>query len=114
MRTKLPNCQDAYIPIEKITQYLMNLNHSHGKGKAMFFHHVGYSEGHYDQLRHDLILFACKGDIEAQTPHQDGTKYVVTGDFTAPNHRTYSLKTIWVIDETENISRPRLITAYPN
>jgi hypothetical protein len=40
-----------------------------------------------------------------------GTRYVVEGDFQAPNGRIVQLRSVWFIAK-DNLN-PRLITAYP-
>lgn len=40
----LPNAEDAYIPWEKLTDYLLSETHAVGKAKARFFRAHGYNE----------------------------------------------------------------------
>jgi hypothetical protein len=110
----LPNCEQAYVEDAKLYSYLLNLSHPDGKGKAQFYHHVGYSTDpdQAEQLRTDLCQLACTGEVTREMPNRAGSKYVVVGAITAPNERVYSLLTVWAVDAPDYT--PRLITAYPN
>lgn len=112
MLKELPNCQNAYLTDSKLYDYLLNPNHPEGKGKAQFYHHVGYTSGTGEQLRADLLRIACSGLVTSVVYNRQGTKYTVRGSLIAPNNKPYDLITIWVIEPSENM--PRLITAYPN
>jgi hypothetical protein len=92
--------------------YLLNLAHPDGKGKARFYHQIGYTVHSADQLRADICQLACMGNVTAERPNRAGIKYIVVGLLTAPNQRTYSLLSVWAADAPDFI--PRLITAYPN
>jgi hypothetical protein len=41
---KLPNYKDAYIPVEKLRDYLLSESHPEGGPKAAFFELIGYSK----------------------------------------------------------------------
>lgn len=112
MLEELPNCQNAYLADSKLYDYLLNLNHPEGKGKAQFYQHIGYTSGMGEQLRADLLRMACYGLVISVVHNRQGTKYIIRGSLTAPNNKTYDLLTVWVIEQPEN--KPRLITAYPN
>lgn len=91
---------------------LLNQAHPHDKSKAGFFYNTGYTLNVSAQLQNDLARFACIGKVEGITSNNEGTKYVVTGNFESINGKIYPLKTIWIVEDNNN--RPRLITAYPN
>lgn len=108
----LPNCKNAFVAIEKVTDYLLNLAHPHGKPKAMFFTGIGYSTDTPQHLQQDLAVLGCKGKVVNQQEVTDGIKYTVVGTLVAPNGKPYLIKTIWIREHLTD--RPRLITAYPN
>lgn len=108
----LPNGERAVIPREKVEVYLLNARHSQNSGKAKFFEQAGYSPIHPEQLVEDLKTIGKTGRVTANIPTPRGVKYVVTGTITAPNHREYSLQTVWIIDLNNEV--PRFLTAYPN
>jgi hypothetical protein len=108
----LPNCKNAFVPIEKITNYLLDTTHPHGKTKAVFFIGIGYSPDHPMQLQGDLEELACRSETNTVTPNNEGIKYVVVAPLIAPNGKTDLMKTVWIVEHQTD--RPRLITAYPN
>lgn len=55
---KLPNLGKAVVPKEKITEYLLNVDHEHGRGKALFFTHFGFSVAQWKQLAEAFIEHA--------------------------------------------------------
>ncbi|WP_416223734.1 DUF6883 domain-containing protein [Thermoflexus sp.] len=40
----LPNAGNAYVPLSKITRYLLSETHSVGRAKARFFRALGFNE----------------------------------------------------------------------
>jgi hypothetical protein len=108
----VPNCENAFVPFEKVSHYLLDLTLPHGKTKAMFFRGIGYSLTSPELLINDLERLACVGNLLSTQTTIEGKKYVVVVPLLAPNGKTYSIKTIWITEHT--IDRPRLITTYPN
>lgn len=93
MLEELPNCQNAYLADSKLYDYLLNLNHPEGKGKAQFYQHIGYTSGMGEQLRADLLRMACYGLVISVVHNRQGTKYIIRSSLTAPNNKTYDLLT---------------------
>ncbi len=50
----IPGAQSAVIPLEKLTDYLLNLSHPVGGPKARWFLALGYSPNRPEQLANDL------------------------------------------------------------
>jgi hypothetical protein len=105
---KIPNFENAVVPINKITKYLLSKTHSIGKNKAKFFLEVGFN---YITLENVLMQHIQKNDIAYEIKTKYGVKYIVQGDIIAPNERKYNLCTIWIIETKKRI--PYFITAYP-
>ena len=112
METRLPDCEKARIEDAKLYRYLLNMEHPDGKAKARFYELIGYTTGNGEQLRADLLTLACSGSVVNELPNRVGRKYIVVGNLSAPNGRTYQLLTVWAVEPPDN--EPRLITAYPN
>lgn len=108
---KLPNLELAHIPPEKITDYLLNLGHEDGGGKAIFFIHFGFSLEQWQDLAKALINHAETNNITKQEKTPFGTRYVIEGKFLTPTGRVVQLRSVWFIEENSTI--PRLTTAYP-
>ncbi|GAB3931294.1 DUF6883 domain-containing protein [Larkinella terrae] len=108
----LPDCENAYIPFAKVKDYLLAENHPQNKGKASFYRNIGYDPEQYELLLMDLKGMACEGNVIETVFSEDGIKFVVVGNLTAPNGKLYSIKSIWIKEHRQYF--PRLVTAYPN
>ena len=108
---KLPNNQNAYVPLTKLLDYLLSETHSVGKAKAKLLRSVGFNEANVQLLKKGLLDIAHTQDVEEEitTPH--GVKYVVYGDMATPVGLVIKMRTIWIIDNGQE--RPRFVTAYP-
>jgi hypothetical protein len=105
----LPNGEFAVIPMEKLTGYCLNPNHSSGKHKArVFASALGIKAENADELR-TLIAQAA---IEGQVIQQDRTEfgYLFKVDWIIPTEQTIILRTIWEI--TVDFPNPRLVSAF--
>lgn len=108
---KLPNYEHVIVPDEKITGYLLNLEHTKGRGKAQFFLHFGFSMAQWKQLAEALIAHAQLYEVVKieQTPF--GERYVLEGALSTPTDRKPLVRVVWFIGHDDSI--PRLVTAYP-
>ncbi len=109
---RLPNGDRAVVPPEKVEAYLLNALHVQNKGKAQFYERAGYSLSQPERLENDLKTIARTGRVTNTVPTDEGMKYVLIGELTAPNCREYSITSVWMIEKDQ--TAPRLITAYPN
>jgi hypothetical protein len=50
----LNNAQEAVVPLEKLTDYLLSQSHPEGKSKAKFFRGLGFNEGNVDLFTDSL------------------------------------------------------------
>lgn len=107
----LPNAEDAYIPPEKLTDYLLSGTHAVGKSKAKFFRSHGYDEDNLHLLEGDLLSIPKYNEIKEQTDSPYGAKYVVRGTLETPRRTTIVVDTVWLLEPPDE--RPRFITAYP-
>ena len=108
---KLPNLENVYVPEEKITLYLLNLQHPKGRGKAQFFIQFGFSMAQWKQLADALLNHAQLHDVVKTEQTQFGIRYVIEGELETPIERKPKVRVVWFIstDRTE----PHLVTAYP-
>lgn len=108
---KLPNKENAYIPISKIIDYLLSETHTIGKSKSKLLRTAGFNETNVTLLKKGLITIAHSGDVAdvVSTPH--GVKYVIDGLLKTPDEGFIKMKTVWIIDKGHE--RPRFVTAYP-
>lgn len=108
---KLPNRENAYIPLSKLTGYLLSATHSVGKGKAGFFRMVGFDEVGIEVLEQGLLAIAQSEEIQEAMPSPYGTKYIIEGTLQTPTGRIVRLRTVWIMESGQG--RPRFVTAYP-
>lgn len=112
MRFKLlPHRELAYVPREKLTDYLLSESHPVGRSKAKFFRGIGFDETNVEQFERDLLAIVQAQQVVQQSESQHGTKYVVDGELEAPNGAIYLIRTVWIVDTGQE--RPRFVTAYP-
>lgn len=108
---KLPNLDQAEIPKEKITNYLLSIAHRDGRHKATFFMQYGFSPENWAALAEALRRHAADNEIMKieQTPF--GTRYIIEGPLSTPDGRNPLVRVVWFVEHNEVI--PRLATAYP-
>jgi hypothetical protein len=108
---ELPNRLAAYVPIEKITEYLLSDSHAVGKSKAKFFRSFGFDETNVNQFEQRLLDIAHTGTVSEIKETLFGMKYVIDGALETPRGIIIQLRTVWIIETGEE--QPQLITAYP-
>lgn len=107
----LPDAENARIDRAKITDYLLNLVHPDGRGKAIFFMRFGFRIEDWEMLAAALKEVGMSNPITSVMESPYGTRYTVDGPLRSPDGRSPRVRTVWIV-EAEN--PPRLITAYPN
>ena len=108
---KLPNSEYAWVPREKITDYLLVTGHEQGGSKADFFIKSGFSVEQWERLERALIAHGVNNEVVNVESAEYGMKYVIEGDFETPNGNPLYVRSIWQIDWGTEF--PRLVTAYP-
>ena len=111
MKTHLPNCEKAYVPKEKLSNYLLSETHAVGRAKARYFRSIGYKAENADDLADSLAMIARSEAVFQEIASDFGTKYVIDGEFVTPMGTSVQLRTVWVIDPQD--ACPRFVTAYP-
>ena len=107
----LPNAHLAIVDYEKITEYLLNAAHPDNGGKAEFFDGLGFTRDGWRGRVGALRLVASSFPISDAMESAHGIKYIIDGNIEAPNGRSATVRTIWIVDQGQD--RPRLVTAYP-
>jgi len=94
----------------KITDYLLNQNHSLGGSKAQFFLSFGFSSAQWQELAAALSEHAARTPAVETIPVAYGMKYLVRCGLQTPDGRNPCIVTVWMKDSD---APPRLVTAYP-
>jgi hypothetical protein len=107
---KLPNAEQAYVPLEKLRDYALNPLHDEGKHKARVFRAaLGFTQVDAERLR-DLLFRAAQTEEAKETKLlPEGQMYVL--DFSTEGERgTVAICTAWIIETNKDF--PRLVTCY--
>ena len=107
----LPNGEHAVVEPDKVRDYLLDVAHPDGFGKAVFFTAMGFQREAWEALAEALRQVARNSPVTKSMTSMHGQKYSVDGMVLTPSGQTVMVRTIWIVDKGEN--RPRLVTAYP-
>lgn len=108
---KLPNCEHAIIPIEKLSDYLLSLSHPVGGSKARYFRAIGFNEGNIEAFKEGLLKIAQSKQIVDEKISPYGIKYIIDDILETPSGEEIFLRTVWIIETGQTV--PRFVTAYP-
>lgn len=108
---KLPGRNAAIVSRRKVEDYLLNLEHPIGGGKAKFFVHFGFQRERWEELVAGLLRHAQENPVTETVTDVDGTTYVIEGGLITPSGRQPNVRTVWLVETGE--LAPRFITAYP-
>jgi len=109
---KLPNRERAVIAPDKLTEYLLNVEHERGGTKARLLAQFGYNHDNWRQLDADIRRYHLDAETDAERRTLYGMRYEIRAPLQTPNSRTLMIRTIWKIDEGTDV--PRLITLVPD
>jgi hypothetical protein len=108
---KLPNCQSAAVPKEKIVDYLLSMSHPDGRHKAVFFNSFGFSADNWQELAAALLQHAAEHEVVAEEDSPFGKRYAVDGIMMMPDGRSAMVRSAWFIDDGRTV--PRFVSSYP-
>lgn len=107
---KLPNGENAYVPPEKLRDYLLSETHPVGKAKAKFFRSFGFDEANLTVLEQGLKAIADLEEVVEVATTAYGTKYVIDGTLNTPSGQPVRVRTVWIVESDQP---PRFVTAFP-
>lgn len=108
---RLPRADEATIPLQKLTEYLLSESHPVGSSKAAFFRGLGFGEASIHVFEKELWNAAQYEDVIEVVESSHGAKYVIDGEIRSPLGRVVAVRTVWIIESDQD--RPRFVTAYP-
>jgi len=107
----LPNHENAVIPLEKFTRYILNLNHKDGKHKAIVFESaLGYTARNANALISNIRMNINKFPATFKGSNIYGDKYEIVMELKGINGKRVQVVTGWIVDKESNC--PRLTSAY--
>jgi hypothetical protein len=107
---RIPFPEQAIIPIEKLTDYLLNVDHPDGGSKARVLGHAGFHVEAPEQFEQALREQHLTLEARLGKPSPFGTKYEISGRLTGPEGDVL-VTSVWIIRHGEAV--PRLITVVP-
>ena len=107
----IPHADRAHVPTDKITAYLLNVDHPVGGPKATWFLKLGYVIEEPTILADDFVAIVRGSDDFTETISRHGVKYIVRGELLSPNQQQVDVVTVWIVES--HTSHARLVTAYP-
>jgi len=107
----LPNGKRAFVAIEKLRLYALNINHNVGGDKARVFRSaLGLTEADAERLRDVLLTVAGESDeVEIGEIDEYGQRYTIDFQMLA-NRKSAIVRSGWIILHHEDF--PRLTTCY--
>lgn len=95
---KLPNREQAVIEPEKLTEYLLNLNHRRGGAKAQLLIRFGYTLDNWQQLAADIRRDHLELDVDDMQETPYGIRYKIRAALQTPTGELLMVRTIWQVD----------------
>ena len=108
---RLPNSEQAWVPREKITGYLLVREHEDGGSKANRFSKLGFTIERWETLAQALLIQGASHEVNKVESDRYGIKYVVEGNLDTPSGEAIYVRSVWQVKW--GTEYPRLITAYP-
>lgn len=107
---KLPNAEQAFIDLRKLTNYCLNPGHPRGRHKAKLISTIlGITRDHAEELQAALLLAARTADAQLVDTDQYGDRYVIESWVEGPQGMG-RVRSTWIIRTGESL--PRLVTRY--
>ncbi len=108
---KLPFSEYLAVSESKLAGYLLSEKHPIGRTKAVLFKRFGYSAEAWSIFARDLIRIARENEVTSVEKTPFGVRYVIDGVLSTPSGRPLPVRTIWFVDNDEQIAH--FVTAYP-
>jgi hypothetical protein len=94
--------ENVVIPDAKITQYVLNKNHSRGKHKAIVFESsLGYTQAHAEQLKTAILEGLGTSERFYVRTDEYGDLFNAIINITGPNGNTAPIRTGWILKPGE-------------
>ena len=107
----LPNADDAIIDPAKLRDYLLSLEHPHGRFKARFFGALGFHFHRWEELESALRTQHLTQEAESVVVVANGQKFKIRATLVGPAGESAPVVSVWFIRPGEHV--PRFVTAYP-
>lgn len=103
---------ERHISPRKITDYLLDLRHPEGGGKAKFFMAHGFTAEEPGPLAAALHAHAELNGVDELVHGPHGTKSIVRCSIPTPDGRNPCILVVWIREHGRDTQR--MVTAYPD
>ena len=107
----LPRTDALMVEANKVTGYLLNLDHEVGGAKAKFFRNRGFKPEAWLDMAEALRQHGATQPVTKSTTTMFGKKFEVQCQILTPDGKNPCILTAWIV---EGDKPPRLVTAHPN
>ena len=109
---KLPHRKNAYVPVAKLSEYLLSETYPVGRLKSKFFRSVGFHETNLGLMEQQFLALAYSADVKeiVELPSY-GRKFIIEGYLRTPLGLQVMVRTVWLLEP--DAAHPRFVTAYP-
>jgi hypothetical protein len=102
---RIPNAEKAFVDIEKLCGYCLNIHHERGKHKARLFQSIlGINSDDSEILKKKLLEAVCLYDAQEGVEDQYGKRYVLDFIMTTKKGKA-NVRSTWIIRTHENFAR---------
>jgi len=98
------------IPANKVTDYLLNVNHPEGGPKARYFLSHGFTLKEVGTFIEALFLHAVKANFVQQKSNNFTSKLIYEAEMPMPDGTTAKIRSVWQVPLGE--ATQTLVTAY--
>jgi len=105
--------RDKNLNIEerKIREYLLNIAHADGGGKAKYFRRLGNAADDWELFAKALKSHAINAEIGQISSTPFGLKFIIKRHIGNHECDHVFIRSVWVVNKLDNF--PILVTAYP-
>lgn len=108
---KLPNAEQAQVPLEKLRDYSLSPQHRRGEHKArVFASALGFTAADAATLREMILAAVLHAEAQSGSADEHGSRYTVDFEARGLRGNTVTIRTAWIIDAGNFV--PRLVSCY--
>ena len=107
----LPQPEALIVDEQKVTGYLLNLDHKQGGPKAKYFRNRGFTVQDWSAMAEALRHHGATQPVTESSTTMHGKKFTVECQIKTPDGKNPCILTAWI---QEGDKPPRLVTAHPN
>lgn len=111
LRIVVPDDEQLDVPVKKLLEYSLNLDHTTGRHKARLFSDLlGIDGSSWRYLAYQLVDSLANAQLERTRVTDHGVQYSAFVQVVGLNQKTYTVETGWII---RDVGPAQLVTAFP-